>query len=114
LSCVEAFAATLAIVGLQEFGSILLNKFKWGHGFYTLNESLLHAYANCDSAEALLECDNRFRSGQDQSFDDDMPNRDMPPSESSSDEDSNDEIDSEAKNLQLPSIAKLSLTTTEA
>ncbi|CAF0990691.1 unnamed protein product [Rotaria sordida] len=87
LSCVEAFAAALAIVGLQDFGSILLDKFKWGHAFYTLNGSLLDAYAKCDSAQAVIECDKRFRTGQDSFTNDYTPNRDMPPSESSEDED---------------------------
>ncbi|CAF3299916.1 unnamed protein product [Rotaria socialis] len=87
LSCVEAFAAALAIVGLQDYGSLLLDKFTWGHGFYTLNSSLLDAYAKCDSAQAILECDKRFRTGQDSFTDEYTPNRDMPPSESSEDED---------------------------
>ena len=99
LSCVEAFAATLSIVGLAEFGSILLNKFKWGHAFYTLNSSLLDAYAKCDTAEAIIECDKRFRAGE--SFDDDeyRPNRDMPPSESSEEEE--EEEDLTVENLSL-------------
>jgi pre-rRNA-processing protein TSR3 len=89
LSCVEAFAATLAIVGLQNYGSILLNKFKWGHGFYTLNASLLDAYAKCDSAQAIIECDTRYRTGQESFADSYTPNRDMPPSESSEEEEEN-------------------------
>ncbi|CAF5146969.1 unnamed protein product, partial [Rotaria socialis] len=76
-------AAALAIVGLQDYGSLLLDKFTWGHGFYTLNSSLLDAYAKCDSAQAILECDKRFRTGQDSFTDEYTPNRDMPPSESS-------------------------------
>ncbi|CAF5022379.1 unnamed protein product, partial [Rotaria socialis] len=41
----------------------------------------------CDSAQAILECDKRFRTGQDSFTDEYTPNRDMPPSESSEDED---------------------------
>lgn len=91
MSCVEAFAATLSIVGLPDYGSILLNKFKWGHAFYTLNASLLDAYAKCDSAQAILDCDKRFRSGEDLELDEYTPNRDMPPSESESEEEEEEE-----------------------
>jgi pre-rRNA-processing protein TSR3 len=97
LSCVEAFAAALSIVGLQDFGAILLDKFKWGHAFYTLNGTLLDAYAKCDSAQAILECDNRFRTGQEGFNNDYTPNRDMPPSESSEEE----EEDLPIENLSL-------------
>lgn len=90
LSCVEAFAAALTIVGLQDYGSILLNKFKWGHAFFSLNANLLETYAKCDSAQAIIECDKRFRSGEDLLLDDYQPNRDLPPSESSSEEDEED------------------------
>jgi pre-rRNA-processing protein TSR3 len=98
LSCVEAFAAALSIVGLDNFGSILLNKFKWGHSFYTLNGSLLDAYGKCDTAQAIIECDKRFRTGEESFNDDYRPNRDMPPSESSEEE---EEEDLTVKNLSL-------------
>ena len=98
LSCVEAFAAALSIVGLQDFGSILLNKFKWGHGFYTLNSSLLDAYAKCDTAQAVIDCDKRFRTGEASFNDDFTPNRDMPLSESSEEE---EEEDLPVENLSL-------------
>jgi ribosome biogenesis protein Tsr3 len=37
LSCVEALAGTLIICGLHDVGMELLNNFKWGPTFYTLN-----------------------------------------------------------------------------
>ena len=86
MSCVEALAATLSIVGLKEYGAILLNKFKWGHAFYSLNASLLEAYEKCETAQALIECDQRFRKGELDLSDEYRPNRDMPPSESSDDD----------------------------
>ncbi|CAF1547608.1 unnamed protein product [Adineta ricciae] len=103
LSCVEAFAAALAIVGLRDYGTILLDKFKWGHAFYTLNASLLETYEKCDSAQAVIECDRRFRTGEESFGDSYQPNRDMPPSESSE-----EEVDEE--NLH---VENLSLKTTD-
>ncbi len=79
-----------------------MNKFKWGHGFYTLNSSLLDAYAKCNSAEAVIECETRFRSGQESFNDNYTPNRDMPPSESSEDDD-NEEENLTIENLSLKS-----------
>ena len=90
----------MSIVGLSDVGAVLLNKFKWGHGFYTLNGSLLDAYAKCDSAQAVIDCDNRFRSGEESFGDAYTPNRDMPPSESSEEE---EEEDLTLENLSLKS-----------
>eukprot|EP00965_Chrysotila_dentata_P011962 393233-Pleurochrysis_carterae.AAC.1 len=54
LSCVEAIAAALVIVGLQETAGALLDKFTWGEHFLTLNGELFGAYAGCrDGAEVV-------------------------------------------------------------
>lgn len=52
LSCVEALAAALAIVGEREAADALLARFKWGPHFLTLNAEALALYAKCrDSKE---------------------------------------------------------------
>ena len=38
LSCVEAVAASLFIVGMKDMAMELLNKFKWGESFYAVNK----------------------------------------------------------------------------
>uniref|UniRef100_A0A914HDY4 18S rRNA aminocarboxypropyltransferase n=1 Tax=Globodera rostochiensis TaxID=31243 RepID=A0A914HDY4_GLORO len=53
LSCAEAFAAALSIIGLEEAAKRILAPFKWGPNFLTLNAEVLAAYSNAH-AEAKL------------------------------------------------------------
>ena len=76
LSCAEALAAALDIVGLRGRARALLAKFAWGANFLRLNRALLHAYRSCaDGVEvvaaqqhvlsewqAVQALDNRSRS----------------------------------------------------
>ncbi|KAH9504067.1 ribosome biogenesis protein tsr3 [Bulinus truncatus] len=110
LSCVEAYAATLYITGLDKVAEKLLSKFKWGQGFYTLNMELLQRYAECStSAEVVAEQENVLSkqrqdvdenkakdwSLMDPDFDVCNPNRphDIPPMFSSLDDDSENEYE---------------------
>jgi hypothetical protein len=50
----------------------------------------------------VIECDTRFRTGQEGFADNYTPNRDMPPSDSSSEEEEEDDnVDLDVKNLSL-------------
>ena len=41
--------------GFADLGRLLLKQFKWGEGFFTLNEELLDAYSKCkDAAEGVV------------------------------------------------------------
>jgi pre-rRNA-processing protein TSR3 len=54
LTTVEAFAATLYILGEDEQASRVLGKFNWGHTFSELNRELLRAYSCAkDSSEVI-------------------------------------------------------------
>lgn len=55
LSCVEAFAACCWIAGLPDEAVYLMDKFKWGHAFISLNKDLLDLYASCADAKAVLK-----------------------------------------------------------
>lgn len=59
LSCVEAYAATLYIVGLKELGEILLSKFKWGSTFYDVNRDVLDLYAACETSADVVSAQKR-------------------------------------------------------
>jgi pre-rRNA-processing protein TSR3 len=60
LSTVEALAAALYIMQKKESALKLLSKFKWGIEFINLNEELLNAYAEANSASEIIEIQNSY------------------------------------------------------
>ncbi len=59
LSTVEALAAALMITGFSESAHCLLDVFKWGKTFLTLNEEPLREYA-VTPQEEMVECEREF------------------------------------------------------
>ncbi len=58
LTTVEALASAVYIMGDFTLASLLLDKFKWGHTFYTLNKNLLKDYCKAESESNILDiCD---------------------------------------------------------
>jgi len=55
LTSVEAIAGSLIILGQKNLGLQLLDKFKWGHTFFELNENLLNDYSQINSNEQIPE-----------------------------------------------------------
>ena len=55
LTTVEALSATLYILGFKQESLDLLNKFKWGHTFYELNQNLLEEYSKMESESKIDE-----------------------------------------------------------
>lgn len=53
LTTVEALAASLFILGQENQGLELLDKFKWGHTFYELNQNLLDEYSKLENEEQI-------------------------------------------------------------
>jgi len=53
LTTVEALAASLFILGPKEQAMELLNKFKWGHTFYDLNQNLLDEYSKIENESQI-------------------------------------------------------------
>ncbi len=53
LTTVEAMAASLFILGSKEQALELLDKFKWGHTFYELNQNLLEEYSKIDDESQI-------------------------------------------------------------
>ncbi|KAG4067766.1 hypothetical protein HA402_005538 [Bradysia odoriphaga] len=53
LSCVEALAAVMYIIGLKDEARWYLSKFSWGHSFIDLNQSLLDKYIKTEEEERI-------------------------------------------------------------
>jgi pre-rRNA-processing protein TSR3 len=53
LTTAEALSASLFILGLKDQGQEILDKFKWGHTFYDLNQNLLEEYSKLENEEQI-------------------------------------------------------------
>ena len=53
LTTVEALSGALYILGYKEKALQLLDKFKWGHTFFELNQNLLDEYTKLDSEDQI-------------------------------------------------------------
>ena len=53
LTTAEAMSATLFILGFKQDALNLLDKFKWGHTFYELNQNLLEDYSQIESEDEV-------------------------------------------------------------
>ncbi|MCH7560454.1 MAG: DUF367 domain-containing protein, partial [Thaumarchaeota archaeon] len=53
LTTVEALSASLFIMGFKAQSLDLLNKFKWGHTFYELNQNLLDEYSKLENENQI-------------------------------------------------------------
>jgi pre-rRNA-processing protein TSR3 len=60
LTCAEAMAGALWIVGMQSDAESLLGKFAWGGSFFALNRGLLDAYAACADSAAVVCVQNEY------------------------------------------------------
>ncbi|KAI3384346.1 hypothetical protein SNEBB_001589 [Seison nebaliae] len=84
LSCAEAFAAALWIVGFEEKAIDVLTCFTWGYSFIKLNKVLLDEYKKCmDSKEIVEKQQSIIQKYIDAN---ETPNRDLPPTSSDEEE----------------------------
>lgn len=60
LSCAEALAAALSIVGYPDFAHVLLSKFKWGSTFFDVNEELIDIYSDCKTREEIIKAQSKY------------------------------------------------------
>lgn len=53
LTTAEALSASLFILGFRDDALAILDKFKWGHTFYELNQNLLDEYSKLESEDQV-------------------------------------------------------------
>ena len=56
----EALAGAVYILGESELTHTLLQKFKWGPTFFTLNENLLEEYSKAASESEILDISHEY------------------------------------------------------
>ena len=60
LSCVEAIAASLEIIGRNDLAFLYMSKFKWGRGFFQLNHEIFSKYTSCTNSKEIVEAQNVY------------------------------------------------------
>jgi pre-rRNA-processing protein TSR3 len=55
LTTAEAIAGALYIIGFDDLADSILDKFKWGHTFYDLNQDLLMDYSGACIQKEIIE-----------------------------------------------------------
>lgn len=60
LSCAEALAAGLYIMGFFEDAQFVLSKFTWGHAFWQINSTILDRYASCETGADVVRVQNEW------------------------------------------------------
>ncbi len=60
LTTAEAIAAALYIMGFNDQADSVLNKFKWGHTFYELNQNLLREYSGAQTHKEIIEISREY------------------------------------------------------
>jgi pre-rRNA-processing protein TSR3 len=95
LSCVEAVAAALFICGFNDDGHRLLNMFKWGPTFWTLNAELFGHYAACTDAASVVKVQNEWLEMCQNARNAPKPEIDLPPTSDDEEDEEDEEVDDE-------------------
>ncbi|CEP00046.1 hypothetical protein PBRA_007780 [Plasmodiophora brassicae] len=87
LTCVEAIAATLILIGERPLAEQILDKFNWGPAFIQVNGDLFDLYEACQTSADVISVQNDWLAQSRQ------PRRDMLLMSSSDDDDDDDGCD---------------------
>ena len=66
LSCVEALAAGLILIGYEEQAEYILSKFKWGGNFLEINSESFDLYRGCKGSKELEAKSEEYQERLDQ------------------------------------------------
>eukprot|EP00904_Undaria_pinnatifida_P013798 jgi/Undpi1/9549/HiC_scaffold_27.g12005.m1 len=99
LSCAEAIAATLYIVGHQDEAVVVMDQFGWGAEFLRVNADVLETYAACADGSEVVRAQGEFLARCEEeatSRRDGLTMEDMMPPSYSDDEYGGGEVESES------------------
>lgn len=92
LTCAEAVAAGLWIVGEKSGARLIMNKFKWGPNFLKINEDVLELYRQCRDAKDVIDKQNSYlKQLEEEAAAEKQRPVDMPSSTSESEQDQRDD-----------------------
>src|SRR2546422_7821421 len=60
LTTAEAIAGALYIMNFKDLADSILDKFKWGHTFFELNQDLLAEYSRAGTSEKMIEISKEY------------------------------------------------------
>ena len=104
VNCAEAFAGALYLSGYHEEAERIMDVFKWGPAFFSVNEMYFERYLQCKNSEEM-DIAQKEMIALKQQMKEENRNRqiDLPPN--SSDEEEEDEMDEDmrrARNRDMP------------
>lgn len=91
LSCAEAIAATLYIVGLKDEARQVMEEFQWGEEFLKINADCLEAYAACENSAEVVEAQNAYLAACQTEHDERIRRLNLPILESEDEEEEEEE-----------------------
>ncbi|KAF4035478.1 Ribosome biogenesis protein [Phytophthora infestans] len=94
LSCAEAIAATLYIVGLKQEATQLMDEFSWGAEFLKINADCLEAYSACTNSTEVVEAQDAYLTACQTEHEERLQRINLPSLESDDDDD-DDEVGAE-------------------
>ncbi|KAF4325270.1 hypothetical protein BBO99_00000386 [Phytophthora kernoviae] len=93
LSCAEAIAATLYIVGMKEEAKQVMEEFSWGEEFLKINADCLEAYSACENSTEVVEAQNAYLAACQTEHDQRSRRMDLPSLESEDEEEDEEDED---------------------
>ncbi|CAH0488497.1 unnamed protein product [Peronospora farinosa] len=93
LSCAEAIAATLYIVGLQDEAIQVMDEFSWGAEFLKINADCLQAYAACTNSAEVVEAQNAYLAACQTEQKERQQHMDLPSLESDEEDEEEEEVE---------------------
>ncbi|DAZ92671.1 TPA: LOW QUALITY PROTEIN: hypothetical protein N0F65_000441 [Lagenidium giganteum] len=91
LSCAEAIAATLYIVGMKEEAVQIMEEFSWGMELLHLNADCLEAYSKCETSAEVVEAQNAYLAACQEEVAERGRRLDLPPLYSDNEDDDEEE-----------------------